>query len=269
MSSSHNHRERIQSTDAIVLRRLDLRETDRIFVILSEKFGKMSVIAKGIRRPNARFGSHLELFARTRLMLSRGRDLDVVSGAESIDMHVNLRSDLNAMATASHLTELAEQFLPEREENRASYLLLARSLNSLDTGAEPARVSRWFEYRLLSEMGLRPQLFECVVCGKPVVAEANAFNARLGGVLCADHAGQSLGTSTVSLAAQKVLRLLAREDLSSYLALTVGPDIENEVEVLLTSFVQLQLERDLRSLRVMRRVEESIPLWAESYKSTK
>ena len=268
MTDSLAQRERIVQTEAIVLRRVDLREMDRIFVILSDRFGKFSIIAKGIRRPTARAASHLELFARSRVSLARGQHLDVVTGAESVNLHINLRSDLTSMATASHLVELVDQFLPEREENLRTYRLLARALDNLNRGANPARVGRWFEMQLLQEMGIRPELYSCVECGQPVAAEPNRLSVERGGMLCADHAIGVSG-SLVSVPAQKVLRLLLRDDLDAYLHLSPNDEIDTEIEQVLTAFVRYQLERDLRSLRVMRRVEESIPVWSSTYKSTK
>jgi DNA repair protein RecO (recombination protein O) len=268
MTDSLAHRERIVQTEAIVLRRVDLREMDRIFVILSDRYGKFSVIAKGVRRPTARAASHLELFARTRLSLAKGRDLDVVTGAESINLHMNLRSDLTAMAMASHVVELVDQFLPEREVNLRSYRLLGRALDRMDQGDSPARIARWFEMQLLVEVGIRPELFSCVECGRAVSAEANAISVQKGGVLCVDHSQRGAAT-IVSLPAQKVLRLLLRDDLDGYLRLATADEVDAEIEQVITAFLRYQLERDLRSLRVMRRVEETIPIWESAYKSTK
>jgi DNA repair protein RecO (recombination protein O) len=269
VTDSSNPRDRLVSTEVIVLKRVDLRETDRIFVVLSDRFGKMSVIAKGVRRPTARFASHLELFARTRIMLSRGRELDVVTSAESVDLHINLRSNLTSMAIASHMTELVVQFLPEREANRPTYRLLSLALKALDDGAAPVRVGRWFEMRLLGEMGVRPELYNCVVCQRQVEAEPNAFNINAGGILCAEHANSAYGSLELSVAVQKVLRLLLRADLDAWLALASNAAVDAELEQVLTAFIRAQLERDLHSLRVMHRVEESIPIWESAYKSTK
>ena len=268
MTDSLSNRNRLVQTDALVLRRVDLRETDRIFVILSDRFGKMSVIAKGVRRPTARAASHLELFARTRLTLAKGRELDVVTAAESVDLHIGLRTNLEAMSTASHLTELVDQFLPDREPNPRTFRLLAGTLDALNQGNDPARIGRWFEMQILLEMGIRPELHDCVICGKPVQAEANAFSVGHGGVLCIDHI--SMGPTTMlSLPAQKVLRLLQRDDLAAWLRLSSSAAVDHEVETFLTAFLRHQLERDLRSLRVGRRMEESIPIWTSTYKSTK
>jgi flagellar motor component MotA len=72
----------------------------------------------------------------------------------------------------------------------------------------------------------------------------------------------------LSLGAQKVLRLLVRADLESFLRLAVSDVVMNEVETVLTMFITHQLERDLNSLKVMRRVGESLPAW-DDYRSTK
>jgi DNA repair protein RecO (recombination protein O) len=268
-ASTHSSaRDRIYRCDAIVLRRMDLGETDRILTLLSDRFGKIRVIGKGIRRPTSRLGPHLELFSTTRLMLSRGRDLDVITAAETLDLHAGLRSDLDALGVASHCAELVDRFLADRDENRAVYRIMNTALERLDGGAEPQRIARWFEVALLGEMGFRPELFNCVVCDAPVAAEPNRFSVRLGGILCREHADRDMSAMLLSLGAQKVLRLPVRADLENFLRLAVSDVVMNEVETVLTMFITHQLERDLNSLKVMRRVGESLPAW-DDYRSTK
>ena len=267
-SASTNPRDRIYRCDAIVLRRLDLGETDRILTLLSDRFGKIRVIAKGIRRPTARLGPHLELFSTTRLMLSRGRDLDIITGADTLDAHLGLRSDLDALGIASHCAELVDRFMADRDENRAVYRLLGAALAHLDAGSPPNRVARWFEMAMLGEMGVRPELFNCVVCDRPVAAEPNHFSVRLGGVLCVEHADQDTSAPVLSIGAQKVLRLLMREQVDAFAQLKLPEAVLGELETVLTMFIRHQLERELNSLSVMRRVGESLPV-ADAYKSTK
>ncbi len=73
-------KERLYRTEAVVLSRMAFGEADRILTIFTPRHGKLRVIAKGVRRPTSRLGPHLEYFAKTSLMLARGRDLDVVQG---------------------------------------------------------------------------------------------------------------------------------------------------------------------------------------------
>jgi DNA repair protein RecO (recombination protein O) len=256
-------RDRIYRCDAIVLRRMELGETDRILTLLTDRFGKIRVVAKGIRRPTARLAPHLELLAQSRLMLSRGRELDIITGAETLDLHVGLRSDLNALGVASHCAELVDRFLADRDENRPVYRLLGQALARLDQGAESERVARWFELAVLGEMGVRPELFRCVICERPVAEAPNRFSYRLGGVLCAEHGDRDVSAVLLSVGAQKVLRMLLRSDLDAFLNLSVSRAVLNEIEAVLTAFTKHQLERDLNSLKVMRRVEESLPGWSD------
>jgi DNA repair protein RecO (recombination protein O) len=246
---------------------MDLGETDRILTLLTDRFGKIRVIGKGIRRPNARLGPHLELFSATRLMLSRGRDLDVITSAETLELHSVLRSNLDALGVASHCAELVDRFMADRDENRAVYRLLSTALGHLDAGTPPNRIARWFELNLLGEMGVRPELFDCVVCGRAVAAEPNRFSIRLGGVLGAEHADRDTGALTMSVGAQKVLRLLLREELSAFAKLKLPDSVLGELETVMTAFIRHQLERELNSLPVMRRVGESLP--STDYRSTK
>jgi DNA repair protein RecO (recombination protein O) len=266
MDSASNHpnsssRDRIYRCDAIVLRRLDLGETDRILTLLTDRHGKIRVIAKGVRRPATRLAAHLELFAETRIVLTKGRDLDIVTGAETIDLHVGLRSDLDALGSASHCVELVDRFLADHDVQPMVYRLLRSVLQMLDSGADAARVARLFEFEMLSQMGVRPELMACVVCGEPVHAETNRFSVRQGGMLCRNHAELDTGAMNVSLAAQKVMRLLARGGRSEYVALPIPEMVSNEVELVLGTCLKYQLERDLVSLKVSRRLSETLPAW--------
>jgi hypothetical protein len=82
----------------------------------------------------------------------------------------------------------------------------------------------------------------------PVAAEPNRFSVRLGGILCHEHADRVLSAILLSIGAQKVLRLLIRGELESFLGLAASDAVMSEVETVLTVFITHQLERDLNSL---------------------
>lgn len=252
-------RERLYRANVIVLRRLDYSETDRIYSVLSERQGKFSIIAKGVRRPASKIGPHLELLATTQLLLARGRDLDVVSGAELIDSHLRLRTDLAAFGMASHCAEITDRFLADRDPNPPVHSALVGVLGRLDRGDSPDIVGRWYEVFLLEKMGVRPELYQCVVCERPVEESPNSFSSRLGGVLCQEHACQDTAAPVLSVAAQKVLRLMMRGSLDSLTQLRIGPETSAELRQTLLMFIRTQLDRDLTSLNVARRVEETLP----------
>ena len=262
MTSSR--REHVYRTEAIVINRLDLGEVDRILTLYTPSSGKYRVIAKGIRRPQSRKAPHLELFCLSQVMLAKGRDLDVVTSAEALEPHWTLRTDLEAFGQASYLVELLNQFTEERQENRRAYDLLSRSLDLLTQGADPYAVSRFYELALMTSMGFRPQLYQCINCDREIVAEPNALSARLGGLLCPMCRPADLAAPVLSVNAQKYIRLLDRSGLSGALQLDLDELTASEVERALSGYVRHFAERESRSLGVIKSSREWQPDYAAS-----
>src|SRR3972149_6061937 len=107
-------RQRLYRTEAIVLRRADLGEADRLLTLLTPERGKLRVIAKGVRKIASRKSGHVELFNRVSLLMARGRgELDIVSQAETIEASRPLRDDLLRSTYAHYAAELIERFAEE------------------------------------------------------------------------------------------------------------------------------------------------------------
>src|SRR5512137_1578276 len=96
--------------DALILKHMDYGEADRIMVVYSKEQGKIRAIAKGVRKIHSRKAGHLEPFAHTRIFLARGRDMPVITQAQTIDAFNGLRNDLVKIGYASYLTELIDRF---------------------------------------------------------------------------------------------------------------------------------------------------------------
>src|SRR5438270_12910453 len=94
--------------DAVVLRRLDYGEADRILTLLTREHGKLAAIAKGSPRANARSGTSPDLSARSRMMLAKGRNLDVVAQVERRGDVRDIGGDLPRTAHACPVAEGAD-----------------------------------------------------------------------------------------------------------------------------------------------------------------
>lgn len=254
-----SRRDHVYRTDALVVGRLDLGEVDRILTLFTPQYGKVRAIAKGVRRPQSRLAPHLELFSESRVMLAKGRELDVVTSAEMQDAHWPLRTDLEAFGHASYLVELLNLFTEDRQENRRAYELLARSLRLLSEGVDPYAVSRHYELTLMEHVGFRPQLYACVGCEREIVAEANAMSLNHGGLLCPNCRSIDLSAPVLSVNAQKYIRVLDRDGLAGAIHLRLDPATANEVERALAAYARHHAERDSRSMGVMRSIREWRP----------
>ena len=102
-------RERTYRTEAVVIRRSDFGEADRLLTLFSADRGKTRAIAKGARKPQSRKTGHVELFMRSKFLIAEGRDLDIVTQAEMVEAYAPLRDDLVRATYASYAVELLDQ----------------------------------------------------------------------------------------------------------------------------------------------------------------
>jgi DNA repair protein RecO (recombination protein O) len=223
----------------VVLRTIRLGEADRIVTFLTEHRGKVRAVAKGVRKTKSRFGSRLEPISHVALQLYEGRELDTVTQAETLDHFRPIREDLERVARATALLEVADQVAQEREANPALYRMLVGALRSLAAHSSPLLVTGFY-WKLLSLEGFHPLLEQCAGCGSdgPFVA----FDLSEGGVLCrACRRGMPLGEDALAL-----IRRILGGSLASALAEPPSPSTA-EAEALAVRAMEHHLERRLRT----------------------
>lgn len=235
--------DRLYRCEAIVLGRMDFGEADRIITLYTRQHGKFRAIAKGARRPLSRLGPHLEYFNRSRLMLARGRELDVVTGAETADAHLGIRSDLDAFGHASHMVELLTRLTEDRQENAAVFDLISSSLRLLADGIDPFHVTRHYELALLSLLGFRPEIVQCVECRGALSQSPHLFSVERGGLLCEACYRREPTARMVSVDAQKYLRALERAGLSATVRIRIDDALRDELEGLIGAYLRHVVER--------------------------
>lgn len=139
-------------TEGIILKRRDLGEADRILTVFTLQRGKISVIAKGVRRITSRRAGNVELLNRVIIYLYQGRGLPILTEAQSLDTFSKLKEDLTLSAYGYHIIELIDKMTAENQENRILYGYLVDVLKRLSTKPRQILV-RAFETKILSNLG--------------------------------------------------------------------------------------------------------------------
>ena len=189
-------------TEAVVLRSMRYGEADRILHLYTPHRGRVSAIAKGVRRARSRFGGRLEPFFRLQLELHEGRgELLTVTGAQTVDAHARLRGDARALDAAARACDAVGRLFETGEPHPGVFNLLCRQLALLDEQAadapaagpgQPSPVrcrpsigragALAFRLKLLLAAGLAPQLGACASCGER--EHLVGFSGAAGGVVC-------------------------------------------------------------------------------------
>ncbi len=234
--------------DAIVLRHSDWGEADRLLTLYTRELGKVRAIAKGARKMTSRKAGHIEPFTHVRLQLARGRDLLIVTQAETIDSYQPLREDLTKTGYAAYVIELLDRFVPDEEASTPSlFRLLTETLSRLSTSSEAWLPVRYYEMRLLDFLGFRPQLFECANCRREILPQDQFFSFSAGGVVC-PRCGEGLkGLHGISVEALKYLRHFQRSTYREASRAHPEADTLKELETLMQGYFTHLLERELKT----------------------
>jgi len=250
------NREHVYRTEGVVLRRQNLGEADRLTTVYTLDYGKLRLVAKGVRKLRSRKAGHLEPFTRVALLIARGRELDIITQAEMIEDFLALRSDLDQLGYASYLVELVDRFtVEEGEENRAQYQLLLESLEHLaEKKADPAAIILYFELKLLELVGYRPELFRCLECGAEIQPENQYFAFLEGGVLCPKCGRGKHQLRPISMPVLKILRHFQRSHFTTASSPYVPKTLFVEVDQIMEGYINTLLERQLNVPAFLRRL---------------
>lgn len=146
---------RIYKVEAIVLSRKNVGEADRILTIFTKQYGKLRVLAKGIRRVTSKRAPYAEIFSRVNMVLHRGKtNLDLVGEISPLENYQILRKNLVYVSSAYYLCELVDRLLPEKQEHRDVYIMLGDYLAKLNgKNLDTESVSNQFALELLRLIG--------------------------------------------------------------------------------------------------------------------
>ncbi|HNP71886.1 MAG TPA: DNA repair protein RecO [Kouleothrix sp.] len=239
-------RERVYRTEAVIIRRSDFGEADRLVTLITPA-GKRRVVAKGARKTTSRLAGHIELFTHATMLLAVGRTFDIITQSAIVHSFDALRADLERIGAAYYAAELIDRLIEEDDENRPAFDLLVATLGALDSTRAIDLVLRHYELRLLGFLGYRPQLYHCANCQETLTEEAGRFSALAGGVLCPRCAPHERSALAMSLSTFKLLRFLQAQPLDAVERLNISPATRAEAEQLLRAYIRRILERDLKS----------------------
>ncbi|MDO9494943.1 MAG: DNA repair protein RecO [Nocardioides sp.] len=236
--------------EAIVLRTHKLGEADRIITLLTRHHGRVRAVAKGVRRTTSKFGSRLEPFTHVDLQLAEGRNLDIVTQAETKSaFSAGLGADYERYTAGTAMLETAERLVSEEKQpSLQQFLLLVGGLRAMAAGEHrPGQVLDSYLLRSLSVAGYAPSFDACAHCG--IEGPHRWFNPSMGGMLCTTC--RLPGSASPSPQVIAVLGALLAGDWPVVEA--ADPRQLREASGLVTAFLHWHLERGLRSLEHVER----------------
>jgi DNA repair protein RecO (recombination protein O) len=248
----------LYTADALVLRTYKLGEADRIVVFLTADRGKKRGVAKSARRTRSRFVGALEPLTHARVAYFEKETRELVSLNYAEPLQSPLLAPGDAVSYASYFAELLDEWSPADDPSETLYRLGTSVLDAMTDGGSAEPLARYFEYWLLRLQGVYPPHVVCHRCGEQFTgrADAGAWLSPSDGILtcsgCADGAGGRRMGTPLTPGALGFLASVRRHSPSELRHVGVAAAVLFELEVLHCVLMSRHLERELRSLRVLR-----------------
>ena len=246
--------EKIYKTQAIVLRHYPFGETDYVLSLFTPNKGKVRAVVKGARRVKSKLGGHVEPLMRTSFLLVRGQNLDSVNQAECLESFRSIREDLGKLSRALYIMELVDVVTNEGQSNYDLYNLVLDTLNQLAVDNSPVLLP-YFQIRLLSATGFKPELYSCVDCASSISPGYHRFCPEKGGVLCNECNPLNAKTLPLSIDSLKVLRFFQKENYNRISGLNLTNFVRTEIQTSLEFFLKFTLDKEIKSSKFLDQVE--------------
>ena len=250
----------VQTTKAIVIKSQSLGEIDKIISFYTSNFGKVRAVARGIKRPKNRYGGSLELLNYGDLVffLRPHKDLQIINSFDILDSFNTLKDDLTKIAHAFYIAELLDATGVEGKVNDVAFQLTLQALSSMESITHPELLVHAYELQLLTLMGFRPQLQNCVGCSGNITGnnpltpfikgETFRFSPPLGGMLCSKCFYKDASALSLSRGTCELMKRMQTLDLSLVKRISASDTVKHELKTALSAFISFQLERQFKSL---------------------
>lgn len=240
------------TTDALVLRRYDLGEADRVVVLFARDRGKKRAVARGARRPRSRFAGAFEPL--TRLVVTcferEGRELARLEGAEVVWSPLTLPAPA-LLGGVEYFAELLDASLPDADPNERLFRLAVSTTEALGEGVPVEPLARYFEYWLLCLHGVYPPIARCAKCQRPLGTDGAVLAPGELTFECRQCvAGE--GLAALSEAALGFLRTAASTRPQALGDVPFDRTVAQELDAAHRILLAAHLDREVKSARVLR-----------------
>jgi len=249
----------IHKTEAIILKRRDFRETSLIIDFFTLEFGKINCILKGVRTEPEKFASTLEAGTHNEIILYKKHNtsLHLVSACDLKSNFFNIRKSMVKAGIMGLMLELVAAVMQLEDRNEEVFKLCIDCLKELEITNNPDKVVTIFKIKMLSLSGFKPHFDSCVSCQDRILGQSK-FSLVLGGLLCEKCSHKDMSSRSIFRGTIASILHIERNDFRSNLNLGLNPQIKRELDVILNAFLNFHLERELKSQKVLNKLEVAV-----------
>lgn len=236
--------------NGIIISESNSGDSDKMLTMLTPNIGKISCTAKGARRTKSQLLSATQIFTFGEYMLFKGGDTYTINSCETLEMFYNLRTDLNKLIYASHITKIINDITTE---NQNSFYILKLFLNTLYVISETEKdldfIISVFKMRLMKIIGFAPNVNECVCCKSK--ENLTAFSFKDNGFKCDNCKKQDSGAFNISEATKNAVIYSTKADSKKLFSFDLSEKAKKEFEILSRLYLNEKLEKEYKLEKII------------------
>jgi len=230
----------------IILGKIDIAETDRVYTIYTEEVGKIRTVAKGVRKSNAKLAGSLESLTYAEIFIARGQGLGKITGVIPVENFSAIKADFELLSRILHVLKIVQKIISEEEKDEKFFRLILEYLETMGKLAEAEEEKKiqkaeiltlGFLVKFLDQMGYRMEVRFCVGCGKKLEPTGNFFSASRGGILCRNCASGEQDIINASAESIKMLRIFIQNDIKNLVKIQASAKDTNNIKIIIKSLM--------------------------------
>lgn len=199
-------------TLGFVLKSEDRGEANQFFTVFTEKFGKIKILARGIRKIKSKLRSNFQLFSLCEIEFIQGKNYKTLTDAVVIDSFFEINKDLEKLKITYQISEVLDSLVKGEESDEEVWRLLKEIFNRLNEDKKVKIIYYYFLWKILENLGYKPELYSCLLCHNRLKPEELYFSPREGGMICKNCFKENQDLIQILPDTIKILRLFLEEN---------------------------------------------------------
>ncbi len=239
----------------IILKQVDYKENDRIYTIATDRLGKISCIARGVKSPNSKLSKGLALFCFLELELSEHRDMYIITASQKVVDFRKIATDLEKCSYAGYFMALGNDLFLEGEPYPELLKLLLNTFYLLsETQKDPELIKITFELRAIFLSGFALMMDGCEACGNDAVSFVDLNE----GVSYCSACNPGGDVCSISPGVQKTLHHILNCEDQKLFSYHLNEETKKELSSFSETYIRLCMQKEYSSLKYLRNIQKGL-----------
>lgn len=244
------------SVNGFVIRGFSMGESSRVITLFTGEKGKLKAVAKGAKKSATQKGGALGLFDQVRcdIYLKEHSELGTIGSIDLIESYSALANNPVCYGFGSAFCEIVDRLTTIDQPIEGLYELTENFFKQLTIHPQSSAVLFWAAFiKTLSILGYRPNLHECVVCGRKNDGRAAFYDSQKGGIICSKDVLEHVQYGKLTASSLEILQKSLSQPLAEIAEIGCSEKNLGEIEQFVISFADYHtgLRRNLKSFKFL------------------